>query len=72
MRVVDEDVRIDGVERLRHRRVARGIRPRDTRHELQVNRRVDGAGDGTTGPAGDAGHADPDHDTYIPRNQSYR
>ena len=46
VRVVDEHVRLDGIERLRDGREARRIRARDARDELQVVRRLDGVGDG--------------------------
>src|SRR5438128_10054691 len=61
MREIDQDIRTNGIKRLCDPGVARRIRARDARHELQVARRLYRSGDGTTRPAGNAGHADADH-----------
>src|SRR5437764_7464132 len=61
MRVVDEHAGLDGVECLGDRREACWIASRHARDELEVCGRVDGLGDGTACPAGDAGDAHADH-----------
>jgi hypothetical protein len=57
-RVVDEDVRRSGVERLCDGRVARRIGTGNAGDELEVGRGADGLGDRAPGPARDAGDAD--------------
>src|SRR6478672_1136897 len=67
MRVVDEDIHVDGVERLRDRGVARRVRARDACDELQVARRLDRSGYGATRPARNAADADASHDNARSR-----
>jgi hypothetical protein len=62
MCVVNEHIRANCVECLRHRGVAGGIRARDASGKLQVAGRLDGGGDSPTRPARDAGDADPNHE----------
>ena len=73
--VVDEDVALDSIERLRDGRVdealaatvdhhvqaAAGGRARHSGDELEIVGRADSRRDGRSGPAGDAGYAHADH-----------
>jgi hypothetical protein len=61
VRVVDEHVRRDGLEGFRNRREVLWVGACDAGDQLEVVRGLDRARDGPPGPAGDSGHAHPDH-----------